>query len=227
MNRHREIKSRRNRPAKPPLSREAIVDKALEILTRDGLASLTLRKVAAALDTGAASLYVYIDNLEDLKSQVLDRALAEVEIPGKAKGDWRVRLKALVWSYMRVLTARPGLGLLAISSFSTGVNTLRLMESILGLLLEGGLDDLTAAWALDAVLVHTSAVSAEQDARREARLSWARMRQAIENFDGQAYPNISRLGRTLLDDEKDARSHWGFEFLLNGILSTPLTSEPK
>ncbi|MDR1044290.1 MAG: TetR/AcrR family transcriptional regulator C-terminal domain-containing protein [Candidatus Adiutrix sp.] len=219
----KEIKSRRARPAKAPLSRESIVDQAVEILTRDGLDGLSLRKIAAALDTGAASLYVYVANLEELKSLILDRALGEVEIPPKSKSSWRARLKTTIWSYMKVLTARPGLGQLAVSAVSTGPNTFRLMETIVSLLLEGGLDQRTAAWALDAILVHASAVSAEQDARREQGYPWERMRQAIDGLDPKAYPNMARLGQSLiLSGEGETRGHWAMEFMINGLLTTPI-----
>ena len=51
---------------------------ALALLSRDGMAGLSLRKVAAALDTGAASLYVYVANLDELHALLLDRVLGEV-----------------------------------------------------------------------------------------------------------------------------------------------------
>ncbi|MDR1921677.1 MAG: TetR/AcrR family transcriptional regulator C-terminal domain-containing protein [Candidatus Adiutrix sp.] len=218
----KEAKSRRERPAKAPLSREAIVDQALEILTRYGLAGLSLRKIAAALDTGAASLYVYVANLEELKSLILDRAIGDVKIPPKIKGRWRVRLKAVAWSYMKVLIARPGLGQLAIQSIPVGPNTLRLMEAIAEMLLEGNLDQLAAAWALDAILVHASAIAAEQDARRgQSRpLEW--MKPALEDLNPKEHPNIAQLGDALLAGDGEARAQWGLEFMINGILSTPI-----
>jgi AcrR family transcriptional regulator len=49
--RHR---STRDRPAKAPLSEDAVVDAALAILKSDGLEAGTMRRVAAALDMGAA-----------------------------------------------------------------------------------------------------------------------------------------------------------------------------
>ena len=61
--RHR---STRDRPAKAPLSEDAVVDAALAILQSDGLEAVTMRRVAAALDTGAASLYVYVSGREGL-----------------------------------------------------------------------------------------------------------------------------------------------------------------
>jgi TetR/AcrR family tetracycline transcriptional repressor len=54
------------------LQKEAIVEKALEILNREGLEGVTLRRVAAALHVRAASLYWHMKN----KRELLD-AMAE------------------------------------------------------------------------------------------------------------------------------------------------------
>src|SRR6202167_6419018 len=55
--RHR---STRDRPAKAPLSEEAVVDAALAILKSDGLEAVTMRRVAAGLDNSAAPLYIHL-----------------------------------------------------------------------------------------------------------------------------------------------------------------------
>ena len=72
-----------------------IVDAALELVARDGLDAVTLRRVADRLDTEPASLYVYISNREQLLERMLDRALSEVgEVAVKHKR-WRRRLVEL------------------------------------------------------------------------------------------------------------------------------------
>lgn len=53
----------------------------LRILDRDGLDALTMRRVAKELDTGPASLYVYVANRDDLMAAMLDAALAQVPLP--------------------------------------------------------------------------------------------------------------------------------------------------
>ena len=85
--------SRRDRPAKPPLSREAIVAAAVTLLRTEGLERLTMRRLATALDTGAGSLYVYFRNAEHLYAALLDELLGAVDLsPGQstARGgtDW-------------------------------------------------------------------------------------------------------------------------------------------
>ena len=73
-------RSTRDRPAKAPLSEAAIVDAALAVARADGLAAVTMRRVAAELDTGAASLYVYVRNRDELLHAMLDRVAGEVPL---------------------------------------------------------------------------------------------------------------------------------------------------
>ncbi|WP_222843985.1 TetR/AcrR family transcriptional regulator [Cellulosimicrobium sp. CUA-896] len=72
--------SRRDRPAKPALSREAIVAAALHVLKRDGAEKLTIRRVADELDTGPASLYVYVKNVTVLHALLIDGLLADLDL---------------------------------------------------------------------------------------------------------------------------------------------------
>src|SRR5580698_7183719 len=87
--RHR---STRDRPAKAPLSKEGVVDAALAILKSDGLEAVTMRRVATALDTGAASLYVYVSGREGLLQAMLDRVTATVELEAPDPSRWRGQL---------------------------------------------------------------------------------------------------------------------------------------
>jgi len=96
--------SRRERPAKPALTREGIVATALEVMRAEGLDRVTMRRLATELDTGAASLYVYVRNTAELRAYMLDELLAGLDLsPVTAAGDWRERLVAVLWSYTVVL----------------------------------------------------------------------------------------------------------------------------
>src|SRR6202042_1509479 len=91
--RHR---STRDRPAKPPLSVEAVVDAALAILQSDGLEAVTMRRVATALDTGPSTLYVYVHGREGLHQAMLDRVIATVELEPPDPARWRAQLHTLL-----------------------------------------------------------------------------------------------------------------------------------
>jgi AcrR family transcriptional regulator len=57
------------------LQKEAIVAKALEILNRDGLDGVTLRRVAAELKVKAASLYWHVENKRALLDEMAEEML--------------------------------------------------------------------------------------------------------------------------------------------------------
>lgn len=214
----RQIVGRRNRPAKAPLSRDAIVSSALEILDRDGLAGLSLRRVAAALDTGAASLYVYLNNLDELHALMLDQALAVVQLPKGRRLSWRERLKAFLLSYLRVLYDRRGLAQLALSTISSGPHTLRIWERLLGLLKEGGVEDAKAVWGVDLLTLYVTAVAAEKSNWRESGEGPGRVKDAILSASEVEFPLIFAVKEALLSGDADARLNWALDVLIDGIV---------
>jgi AcrR family transcriptional regulator len=61
------------------LSQETIVRAALELLNRDGIENLTMRSLAAFLDTKAASLYRHIKDKQDLYDLIAEAVIAEIQ----------------------------------------------------------------------------------------------------------------------------------------------------
>ncbi|MDB5076308.1 MAG: Transcriptional regulator, TetR family protein [Chloroflexi bacterium] len=212
----REIVSRRARPAKAPLSKDAIVSAALDLLTREGLPGLSLRKVAGALDTGAASLYVYVANLGELQALVFDHAIADVVQPDRQTGDWRRRLKDVLGVYFSTLRARPGLAQLAMTTLPVGPNALRLTELLLDLLLEGGMQESTAAWAVDLLMLYVTAFAAEQGLRENLETSLGRADRVMRELSPSDYPHIHALRESLLSGP--GRFEWALDVLLTGLL---------
>jgi AcrR family transcriptional regulator len=216
----REIIGRRTRPAKAPLSRDIIISTALGILESDGLSGLSLRRVATALDTGAASLYVYLANLDELYSLMLDQALAAVELPRALDQPWRVRLKTYLVSYFRVLTERQGLAQLAMSTIATGSNALRMWEVLLGLLKEGGVEEARLVWGVDFVLLYVTAVAAEQANWRATGQDFGRVKRALSAVPAEQFPLVSALfqGERLSGmGDGDARLEWALDSIIDGI----------
>src|SRR5688500_9785072 len=62
-------------------SRAEITAAATALADRDGLDAVSMRKVAAELGTGAASLYRYVANRDDLLDLMADATAAEYELP--------------------------------------------------------------------------------------------------------------------------------------------------
>jgi AcrR family transcriptional regulator len=216
----REVTSRRGGPVKRPLSREIIVSEALSLLTREGLEGMSLRKVAAALDTGPASLYAYVDDLQALRALVLDRALANVDVRGARHRGWRERLMSLLGSYLRVLFQSPGVAQLAMSTVAVGPSALRIIETLLGLLEEAGVDRATSAWAVDLIVLYVTAIAAEHSHGLDPADPEGTVARAIVGASVLEYPRVHAAREQLLSGGGKERFAWAIEVLLGGILQT-------
>jgi AcrR family transcriptional regulator len=214
--------SRRERPAKPALTRQGIIDAALAILRDEGLHKVTMRRIAAALDTGPASLYVYVHNTGDLHAQILDALLGPVVAAAPGAGTWRDRLKALLTSYQDVLVHHREIARMAMSTQPSGPNYMALAEAILGLLSEGGVSDRAAAWGLDLLLLYPTAIAVEHSAPTPAAQKadeLSALAMNIATADAVRYPQIVRLGDQLMSGDGPARTDWALDVLLDGILT--------
>jgi len=145
--------------------------------------------VAAALDTGAASLYVYVANWTSCMLWCSTARSARSPLPSSRDGDWRDSLRAVLRSYFQVLYDRPGLAQVALSTIPSGPNMVELTEALLDLLQQGGVELDRAAWAVDLLVLHTSAIAAERDNRRgDDEIALGRAQEALGSVSPEEHP---------------------------------------
>jgi AcrR family transcriptional regulator len=222
--RHR---STRDRPAKAPLSEDAIVDAALAILQSDGLEAVTMRRVAAALDTGAASLYVYVSGREGLLQAMLDRVTAAIELEAPDPSRWRAQLHSLLERMHQALVTHPGIAALTLEDPPTTEVVLRLTENLLGILLAGGLDPQDAVWACDIFVLLVTAVASEDDVRRaRGRSDDDHRREQVDEiyktFAGlppDRFPLISAYAAQMVAGDHDERFRFAIDVVVDGVLA--------
>jgi AcrR family transcriptional regulator len=140
-------------------SRAEITDVALRIADAEGLDAVSMRRVAAELGTGAASLYRYVETREDLLDLMTDATGAEHE-PAPPTGDWLADLIAFGERARDIFRRHRWLAGLAMTRPVIGPNGTALIEHFLTLLqghpasigakMEafGMLNGITAAFAL-------------------------------------------------------------------------------
>ncbi|MFC9252878.1 TetR/AcrR family transcriptional regulator [Amycolatopsis thailandensis] len=216
-------KSRRERPAKPALTRDGIVAAAVGILREDGLRKVTMRRLAQELDTGAASLYVYVRNTAELHAAILDELLGTIPSP-PPEGGWRDRLERLLMAYTSMLLEYPGLALSALVARPSGEHYLRLCETLLTLLAEGGVPPERRAWGIDLLLQHATATAAEH-ADEDSPEDWDALARAVRDADETTHPQIAAHAADLLTGRPAQRMSWGLQVLITGIADTVVPPE--
>jgi len=215
--RHR---STRDRPAKTPLSEDVVVDAALEILKSEGLAAVTMRRVAAALDTGAASLYVYVSGREGLLQAMLDRVIAAVELEPSDPSRWRAQLHSLLVRVRGALVAHPGIAAMTLAEPPTTEAVLHLVENLLGILLAGGLDPQDAAWACDILVLLATAAAREDDVRRADPQERAdEIYQRFTGLSPDRFPLITAHAARMVAGDGDERFRVAIDVVIDGMLA--------
>lgn len=199
--------SRRDRPAKPALSREAIVAAAIKLMETESSERLTLRRLAADLDTGPASLYVYVRNTADLYAHVLEDKLGTLDLawdPGKTP--WMERLSTLLMSYLELLMQYSSLGRSALLSRPTGDNYLALVEMILTLLTAGGAPAERTAWGSMCCCRPPRPAPSRSLLVKRPRTNPTReaLTEAIQNAPPDTFPLIAGLGLELVSGPGEA-----------------------
>jgi AcrR family transcriptional regulator len=114
-------------------SRAEIVAAAIGIADREGLDAVSMRRVAAELGAGAASLYRYVDTREELLDLMSDATGAEYPLP-IPNGDWLAGLLAMADQMRAIMRRHPWLPGLVLTRAVIGPNGLAVLEHYLALL---------------------------------------------------------------------------------------------
>lgn len=128
-----------------PLTRDRIVQSALGLARHEGLAGVSMRKLAQELGVEAMSLYHHVPNKRALLILMADRSLASLR-PADPSLPWAERLVTLLDDIYRAGVENPAMiSVLAAQELDPGqieaseVSALMLIESVLQILAESGL----------------------------------------------------------------------------------------
>jgi AcrR family transcriptional regulator len=221
--------SRRERPAKPALSQATIIDAAMTLLATDGLDGVSMRRVAQALDTGPASLYVYVRNRDELVALLMDQIAGAIALPTVGPHtDWREQLIDLMLAGIKELGRYPGIAVAMFATVPQSPNALAVTETMLALLGQGGLSRQARAWAVDVLALYITAAGAEQTMHAEKGKADLLLqdvhtgaREAFADLSAEQYPQITDLHQELTYGSMEQRTRWSIDVLINGILNTP------
>ena len=125
-------------PAKrQKLTRELIIDKALELIEQDGLENLSTRALGKNLGVQAMALYHHVPSKDALLDDVTARLASMITIP--TEGQWRSSLETMARSYIAIARSHPrAFPLLAGRRFNSP-ETLPILEKVFSIFRRAGL----------------------------------------------------------------------------------------
>ncbi len=206
-----------------PLTREVVLAAALKIVDEEGLAALSMRRVAAAVNVEAMSLYNHVADKQDLLNGLVDLVLAEIAPPDVSL-PWDARLEAIANGIYNALIAHPALVVVVASEQGrpNDPRVLQGMDGILATLAESGLDPRQQVNAyrgllslcIGFVVAHTQGLTMSATA---AQAEWDR--QGPTRWDPQMLPNLARLAPLFLETHAGEDFHFVLEAYLTALRS--------
>ncbi|MEM9219715.1 MAG: TetR/AcrR family transcriptional regulator [Cyanobacteria bacterium P01_F01_bin.150] len=121
----------------PPLSRDRILQTALQLADAEGLEALSMRKLAQVLGVKAMSLYNHVANKKDIIEGIVDRVMGEIELPD-IDADWKTAMRGRAISAYQVLLRHPWAAIAIMSGVNVGPAALRYVDATLGCLRKAG-----------------------------------------------------------------------------------------
>jgi AcrR family transcriptional regulator len=151
------------RTSKEPLSRERVLDAALAVADREGIGTLTMRRVADELDCEAMSLYYYVKDkaglLSALTAVIIDEVIAETLPEGPAEpgsperggasdapptsagaADWRATIRNRCLGARRVMLRHPWAPPLVATESNIPPQTMKIFEALVATMIQAGFD---------------------------------------------------------------------------------------
>lgn len=132
------------------LSKRRVVAEAVRLADSEGVAGLSMRRLAAALGAGAMSLYHYVAHKDELVDAMIDAVFEEIA-PPRDDLDWRSAMRERAISVREALARHPwAIGLMERST--PGPANLRHREAVTACLRKAGFTVLAAThanWLLD------------------------------------------------------------------------------
>lgn len=119
------------------LSRERVLECAVEVADAGGLASLTIRGLAQRLGAKPMSVYHYVANKDEILDGIVDVVFGEIYLP-HVGGEWRVEVERRARSARDVLRAHPWAIPLLESRRAPGPANLAQHDAVLGTLRSAG-----------------------------------------------------------------------------------------
>jgi AcrR family transcriptional regulator len=202
---------------RPQLSREAVLEVAIALADRDGIHSVTMRKVARELGVEAMSLYHHVDGKGALLDGMVGLVVAEVDLPRDDGDGWRDVMRARSGSVRRVLARHPWAAEMVVADVANPV-ILDHRDAVLGVLIGAGFSFPLAGHAVAVLDSYTYGFALQEAASQAADAEADRAPAGGRDAGGR--PHLEALAAVYLlkgGYEFAGEFDWGLELVLDGI----------
>jgi AcrR family transcriptional regulator len=206
--------------ARLPLTRERILQTALELVDEGGIDALSMRKLGQALGFEAMSLYNHVANKDDVIGGLLDLVLAECDAPSPSE-PWDAAIRRSAISVHDALRRHPWACALLLSPAGFRPGRLRYMNALLGTLREAGFSADATYHAYHVLDAHIYGFSVWQTSHSAGAIDRAQFESSIDELIPVAeFPYLHEHGEQHLTEgplHDVSAFELGLDLILDGL----------
>jgi AcrR family transcriptional regulator len=206
------------------LTRERVVATGIELADRDGIESISMRRLAQELGVEAMSLYTHVRNKDDLLDGMVDAVIGE--IPTATDGaDWKTSLRQMALAARGVVLSHPWAPRPIESRTAPGPATMRYINTVLGILREGGFTVAQTHHALH--ILGSRLLGFTQELFDDSGEVDPETAAGLAGELGAALPYIAEMALAVTHDgalgpcDDDAEFEFTLDFILDGLDRLP------
>ena len=210
-----------SRGPKPTLSTDQIARSAIGLADAEGLAAVTMQRVAREMGVTTMALYRYFPGKADLVAWMIDSASDSPLQFGKPSLPWSTRLKEWAGRCLAIYRNHPWfLEATSVRTTVMGPNELSWMEAALGILAESGLGPKERHHAFLTVigLVRGYATFQQIGTRANVGTDWAReLTQLLQSEPDRCPILLAAVRSGAFSQKVDGAFEFGMDCILEGI----------
>lgn len=217
----------RSRSQTPPLTLEAVVLAAVEVIDSDGVGALTMRRLAARLGCSPMALYRHVATKQDLILAIGEHYLADIELPDTDGMPWDEAIVAVVSVLHHAALERAPLVEIVALQHVDAVAIFRAEEAILRALRSAGLSDRDAVRGLSVITSYTVGATQRRAEQRAGSPAAVHRLQRLLQLGADTFPTLRAVAGELVSVDFELSFEDGLRLLLQGISPTPRAKVPS
>lgn len=120
------------------LTRERIITAAVELIEREGVDAISMRRIATELGSGVMSLYNHVPSKAALLDGVAERVISSIDVTSEPGASWADEVRAQARAFRQIARAYPRCTMVAVSRPTTSTSEPPPVEHALATLRSAG-----------------------------------------------------------------------------------------
>jgi AcrR family transcriptional regulator len=208
-----------NRGRRAGLTRERILDAAVELIDRDGVEGFSVRRLAGGLGVDPMSLYNHVANKDDILDGVVESVMSELSLAHDPADTWQQQVRTSAGAFRQVALAHPNVAIVMLTRRVLTEEPLRLLREAVSPALALGLpiDE-----AIDVVRTFTAFLTGSILRELGSGMTLAvadpeLVRQRVEDVERSSDDVLAGAAHSIAEIDHEALFDYGVELFIAGL----------